>query len=82
MTAIDERPAVTGVLEIPGQPDITWNKDDDAQVAAACAAFGSALAERKGAAHKMMPGSRDLDATREFDPEAERIAVFGQMAGG
>jgi hypothetical protein len=70
------------VLEIPGQPDITWNKDDDAQVAAACAAFGQALAETKGAAYKTAPGVRDDEVTREFDPEAERIRMFGQLQGG
>jgi hypothetical protein len=75
-------PVVTGVLEIPGQSDITWNRDDDAQVHAACAAFSQTLAETKGAAYKTAPGSREDEVTREFDPEAERIRMFGQMQGG
>jgi len=77
MAAVLEEKAHTGVLEIPGKPDITWTADDDAQVEAARAAFAATMTETKGAAYDQAGA-----VIREFDPAADRIRMFGQMAGG
>jgi hypothetical protein len=75
--AVTEAPAFTGVLQIPGREDITWDASDDAQVAAACAAFSQTLTETRGAAYN------DADELiREFDPEAKTIRMFTQLQGG
>ena len=74
MTAVLEEKTHTGVLEIPGKPDITWTADDDA---AARAAFAATMTETKGAAYDQAG-----TVIREFDPAADRIRMFGQMAGG
>jgi len=77
MTAVLEEETFTGVLEIPGQQDIRWDKADDEQVAKACAAFNKTLVETKGAA-----ANQDNERIRTFDPEAERIYMWNQLQGG
>jgi hypothetical protein len=80
VTAVIEEATVagyTGVLERPGLEDLTWSKDDDAQVKAAAEAFAKTLKETKGAA-----ANQDNVTIREFDPEASTIRMWHQMAGG
>jgi hypothetical protein len=75
VTAVTEE--YTGVLERPGVADLTWNKDDDAQVRAAAEAFAKTLTETKGGA-----ANQDNEPVRTFDPEAQRIRMWNQLQGG
>ena len=80
MTAVIEEATVveyTGVLERPGLEDLTWSKDDDAQVKAAAAAFAKTLEETRGGA-----ANQDNEQIRTFDPGAQRIRMWNQLQGG
>lgn len=76
--------APTGLLSYmdqTGDTKVRWNKNKPAEVAAAKASFD--LLKKEGyAAFKLSSDDSPGEQIREFDPDAERIVMSPQYAGG
>jgi hypothetical protein len=78
---VPENGGVLHVLNETGDTEVHWNRNSEAEVAAARATFDS-LRAKGYMAYRVEPGGGRGSVMREFDARAERVVLAPAMQGG